>query len=117
SGFYHRRARLPETGAEYPIEVAILKDQVSITIDTSGSSLFKRGYRTEKGGAPIKENMAAALVTLTNWWPDMPFYDPTCGSGTIPIEAALIGLNIAPGLQRSFVSEDWNIFKDDEWNK
>lgn len=117
SSFYHRRARLPETGAEYPIEVAILKDQVSITIDTSGSSLFKRGYRTEKGGAPIKENMAAALVTLTNWWPDMPFYDPTCGSGTIPIEAALIGLNIAPGLQRSFVSEDWNIFKDDEWNK
>lgn len=117
SGFYHRRARLPETGAEYPIEVAILKDQVSITIDTSGSSLFKRGYRTEKGGAPIKENMAAALVTLTNWWPDMPFYDPTCGSGTIPIEAALIGLNIAPGLNRNFVSEDWNIFKDDEWNK
>lgn len=117
SSFYHRRARLPETGAEYPIEVAILKDQVSITIDTSGSSLFKRGYRTEKGGAPIKENMAAALVTLTNWWPDMPFYDPTCGSGTIPIEAALIGLNIAPGLNRNFVSEDWNIFKDDEWNK
>lgn len=117
SSFYHRRARLPETGAEYPIEVAILKDQVSITVDTSGSSLFKRGYRTEKGGAPMKENMAASLVKLTNWTPDKPFYDPTCGSGTIVIEAALIGLNIAPGVQRGFISEDWSIFEEKEWDK
>ncbi|MDE1547877.1 THUMP domain-containing class I SAM-dependent RNA methyltransferase [Jeotgalibaca caeni] len=117
SSFYHRRARLPETGATYPIEVAILKDQVSITVDTSGYSLFKRGYRTEKGGAPIKENMAAAMVLLTNWSPDKPFYDPTCGSGTIPIEAALIGLNIAPGLERDFAAEDWSIFEADEWDK
>ncbi|MGP6146326.1 THUMP domain-containing class I SAM-dependent RNA methyltransferase [Jeotgalibaca sp. A122] len=115
SNFYSRRARLPETGAEYPIEVSILKDEVSLTVDTSGSSLFKRGYRTEKGGAPIKENMAASLIKLTSWFPDKPFYDPTCGSGTIPIEAALIGLNIAPGLQRSFVSEDWSIFPEGEW--
>lgn len=115
SDVYSRRARLPESGAEYPIEVSILKDEVSLTIDTSGSSLFKRGYRTEKGGAPIKENMAASLIKLTSWFPDKPFYDPTCGSGTIPIEAALIGLNIAPGLQRSFISEDWNIFAADEW--
>lgn len=117
STFYSRRARLPESGATYPIEVAILKDEVTLTIDTSGSSLFKRGYRTEKGGAPIKENMAASLVKLTNWWPDKPFYDPTCGSGTIPIEAAMIGLNIAPGLNRSFVSEDWNIFEAGEWDQ
>ena len=115
SDVYSRRARLSESGAEYPIEVSILKDEVSLTIDTSGSSLFKRGYRTEKGGAPIKENMAASLIKLTSWFPDKPFYDPTCGSGTIPIEAALIGLNIAPGLQRSFISEDWNIFAADEW--
>ena len=115
SDVYSRRARLPESGAEYPIEVSILKDEVSLTIDTSGSSLFKRGYRTEKGGAPIKENMAASLIKLTSWFPEKPFYDPTCGSGTIPIEAALIGLNIAPGLQRSFISEDWNIFAADEW--
>ena len=117
SSFYHRRTRLPETGALYPIEVAILKDKVTLTIDTSGSSLFKRGYRSEKGGAPIKENMAAALVKLTTWRPDKPFYDPTCGSGTIPIEAALMGLNIAPGLQRSFVSEDWNIFEQNMWSE
>lgn len=115
SSFYHRRTRLPETGALYPIEVAILKDTVTLTIDTSGSSLFKRGYRSEKGGAPIKENMAAALVKLTTWRPDKPFYDPTCGSGTIPIEAALMGLNIAPGLQRSFAAEDWNIFGENMW--
>ena len=88
-----------------------------LTIDTSGSSLFKRGYRSEKGGAPLKENMAAALVMLTNWFPDRPFYDPTCGSGTIPIEAALIGLNIAPGLKRSFPSEEWNIFEEGMWDR
>lgn len=117
SSFYHRRTRLPETGAQYPIEVAILKDMVTITIDTSGSSLFKRGYRSEKGGAPIKENMAASLIKLTTWRPNKPFYDPTCGSGTIPIEAALMGLNIAPGLQRSFVSEDWNIFPENMWTE
>ena len=110
SAAYARRTHLPETGALYPIEVSILKDVVTLTIDTSGTSLFKRGYRTEKGGAPLKENMAAALVMLTNWFPDKPFYDPCCGSGTIPIEAALIGLNIAPGLNRSFVAEKWTFF-------
>ena len=110
SAAYARKTHLPETGALYPIEVSILKDVVTLTIDTSGTSLFKRGYRTEKGGAPLKENMAAALVMLTNWFPDKPFYDPCCGSGTIPIEAALIGLNIAPGLNRSFVAEKWTFF-------
>ncbi|WP_156295278.1 THUMP domain-containing class I SAM-dependent RNA methyltransferase [Jeotgalibaca dankookensis] len=117
STFYSRRARLPESGSEYPIEVSILKDVVTLTVDTTGSSLFKRGYRTEKGGAPIKENMAASLIQLTSWFPDKPFYDPTCGSGTIPIEAALIGLNIAPGIQRSFISEGWNIFPEGQWKK
>ena len=110
SAAYARRTHLPETGALYPIEVSILKDVVTLTIDTSGTSLFKRGYRTEKGGAPLKENMAAALVMLTNWYSDKPFYDPCCGSGTIPIEAALIGLNIAPGLNRSFAAEKWTFF-------
>ena len=108
STVYHRRTKLPETGALYPIEVAINKDKVLITLDTTGSSLFKRGYRVNKGGAPLKENMAAALDLLARWYPEMPFVDPVCGSGTIPIEAALIGCNIAPGLKRNFAFEDWD---------
>ncbi|MGT2846580.1 THUMP domain-containing class I SAM-dependent RNA methyltransferase [Streptococcus massiliensis] len=99
---------LQENGAEFKIEVSILKDQATVMIDTTGSSLFKRGYRTEKGGAPIKENMAAAILLLSNWYPDKPLIDPTCGSGTFCIEAAMIGLNIAPGLQRHFSFEEWN---------
>lgn len=107
SEVYHRRTRLPETGALYSLEVAINKDQVMLTLDTTGDSLFKRGYRRNKGGAPLKENMAAALVLLAHWFTDNPFVDPVCGSGTIPIEAALIGHNIAPGINRSFVCEQW----------
>lgn len=107
SQVYHRRTRLPETGATYPLEVAIAKDHVLLTLDTSGSGLFKRGYRQAKGGAPLKENLAAALVSLAHWFPDNPFVDPVCGSGTIPIEAALIGYNIAPGLNREFAAERW----------
>lgn len=98
---------LPESGPVFSIEVSILKDRVTILLDTSGDSLFKRGYRTDKGGAPLKENMAAALVNLSNWFPDKPLLDPTCGSGTIVIEAALKALNIAPGLRRSFAFEAW----------
>ena len=106
---YHRPEGVPlqEIGAEYKIEVSILKDQATIMIDTTGSSLFKRGYRVDKGGAPIKENMAAAILELSNWYPDKPLVDPTCGSGTFCIEAALIGKNIAPGLKRSFAFEQW----------
>ncbi|MBM6613742.1 class I SAM-dependent RNA methyltransferase [Desemzia sp. RIT804] len=115
SDVYHRSSRLPETGALFPLEVALLKDKVTITLDTTGSSLFKRGYRTEKGGAPLKENMAAALILLTTWRKDKPFLDPMCGSGTIPIEAALIGHNIAPGFNRSFVSEGWDWFDESVW--
>ncbi|KRL64694.1 THUMP domain-containing class I SAM-dependent RNA methyltransferase [Lentilactobacillus diolivorans] len=107
SAAYHRHTRLPETGAKFPLEVAINKDHVMLTLDTTGSSLFKRGYRVEKGAAPLKENMAAALVMLTSWYPDMPFIDPFCGSGTIPIEAAMIGRNIAPGFNRDFICEKW----------
>lgn len=114
---YHRRGMLPESGAKFPIEVAIRKDKVMLTIDTTGPSLFKRGYRTEKGGAPLKENMAAALVMLTTWNKDRPFVDPTCGSGTIPIEAALIGHNIAPGFNRSFICEEWDWMPEVMWEK
>lgn len=114
---YHRRGFLPESGALYPIEVAIRKDKVLITLDTSGSSLFKRGYRLAKGDAPLKENMAAALVGFTNWTAQKPFADPFCGSGTIPIEAALLGLNIAPGLNRHFASQDWLFLPQDLWQK
>ncbi|MBS9339086.1 class I SAM-dependent RNA methyltransferase [Fructobacillus sp. M2-14] len=106
---YHVRTRLPENGFFAQLEVMINKDQVMLTLDTTGPSLFKRGYRVEKGPAPLKENFAAALILLTNWKKDMPFVDPTCGSGTLPIEAALIGRNLAPGLTRSFDIEkmDW----------
>ena len=110
SAVYHRTTRLPETGATYPLEVSILKDIATLTLDTTGSSLFKRGYRIAKGEAPLKENFAVALIMLTNWHPDMPFVDPTTGSGTIAIEAALIGHNIAPGLQRQFTFENFGFF-------
>ncbi|MGY3778158.1 THUMP domain-containing class I SAM-dependent RNA methyltransferase [Isobaculum melis] len=117
SDVYHRHTRLPETGALYQLEVALLKDEVTITLDTTGSSLFKRGYRIDKGGAPLKENMAAALVALTTWRPDRPFYDPVCGSGTIPIEAALIGHRIAPGFNRTFACEEWDWFEPEIWDE
>ncbi|HER1650733.1 TPA: class I SAM-dependent RNA methyltransferase [Streptococcus pyogenes] len=107
---FHRPEGVPlqEVGSTFNIEVSILKDQATIMIDTTGSSLFKRGYRVQKGGAPIKENMAAAILALSNWIPDKPLVDPTCGSGTFCIEAALIGMNIAPGFNRSFAFEEWS---------
>ncbi|MEQ9764166.1 class I SAM-dependent RNA methyltransferase [Streptococcus sp. ZJ151] len=107
---YHRPEGVPliENGPEYKIEVSLLKDVATVMIDTTGSSLFKRGYRVEKGGAPIKENMAAAILMLSNWYPDKPLIDPTCGSGTFCIEAAMIGMNIAPGFNREFAFEDWS---------
>ncbi len=107
---YHRPEGIPlqESGAEFRIEVSILKDKATVMIDTTGASLFKRSYRVEKGGAPIKENMVAAIIELSNWYPDKPFIDPTCGSGTFCIEAAMIGMNIAPGFNRDFAFEEWN---------
>ena len=117
--YYHRPASVPlaETGALYKLEVALLKDHVMVTLDTTGPSLFKRGYRLEKGGAPLKENMAAALVQLTNWRKDRPLVDPVCGSGTICIEAALIGHNIAPGFNRDFACEAWDWFPKEVFEK
>ncbi len=104
-----------ETGPIYKIEVALLKDRATLTLDTSGSGLHKRGYRDWIGTAPLKETMAAALIMLAKWTPDRPLHDPFCGSGTIPIEAALIGKNIAPGMNREFVSEQWEIIPKEIW--
>ncbi|MBC1435835.1 class I SAM-dependent RNA methyltransferase [Listeria rocourtiae] len=114
---YRRQGRLMESGALFKLEVSILKDEVTITLDTSGAGLHKRGYRVGQGGAPLKETMAAALVLLTSWHPDRPFYDPVCGSGTIPIEAAWIGRNIAPGLRRDFVCETWDWMSANIWKE
>ncbi|MDF2535767.1 MAG: class SAM-dependent methyltransferase [Bacillales bacterium] len=113
----NKEGMLPETGGLYKIEVALLKDVVSLTIDTSGAGLHKRGFRVEQGEAPLKETLAAALVKITKWSPSRPFVDPFCGSGTIAIEAAMIGQNIAPGFNRDFVSETWNWFSPEIWEK
>jgi putative N6-adenine-specific DNA methylase len=114
---YKQVSWFTENGPLFKIEVSILKDIATITIDTSGAGLHKRGYRIDQGEAPLKETMAAALIMLTNWYPDKPFIDPFCGSGTIPIEAALIGQNIAPGFNREFVSEGWNWFDAKIWDE
>lgn len=106
-----------ETGAKYTVQVALLKDIATLTIDTSGVGLHKRGYRKEAMEAPLKETLAAALVQLSFWSHDRVLLDPFCGSGTIPIEAAMIGRNIAPGLNRKFASEDWDIIPNDSWKK
>jgi 23S rRNA (guanine2445-N2)-methyltransferase / 23S rRNA (guanine2069-N7)-methyltransferase len=103
----HRVAELPESGPSYQIEVALLNDEATLTVDTTGPSLHKRGYRQRGGLAPLKETLAAALVQLSFWAPDRPLIDPFCGIGTIPIEAALLGRNMAPGLRRTFSSESW----------
>ena len=106
-----------EQGPLYKIEVALLKDVATLTIDTSGAGLHKRGYRELIGTAPLKETMAAALIMLSRWKPDRVFMDPFCGSGTIPIEAALIGQNIAPGMNREFVSESWPVIPKTAWRE
>ena len=114
---YGRASRMPETGALYKVEISLLKNNATLTIDTSGAGLHKRGYRIGQGDAPLKETMAAALILLTNWHPDEPLIDPFCGSGTIPIEAALIGQNIAPGFNREFASEEWHLIRPKLWEK
>ncbi|OYW17428.1 MAG: hypothetical protein B7Z55_12540 [Planctomycetales bacterium 12-60-4] len=103
----YQRHWFQESGVEYPIEISILRDLATLTIDTSGDGLHKRGYRRVGGIAPLRETTAAGLVLLSYWNPDRPFIDPFCGSGTIAIEAALIGRNRAPGIDRSFLSEQW----------
>lgn len=113
----HRVQNLPETGAEFQVEVSLLNDQVCLTLDTSGIGLHKRGYRPRSSLAPIKETLAAALIQLSYWRPDRPLLDPFCGSGTIPIEAALIGLNLAPGLNRAFAAEAWPAIPAKLWRE
>ncbi len=106
-----------KTGAKYTIEVALLKDVATLTIDTSGDGLHKRGYRERQGEAPIKETLAAAMILLSFWNKERVLFDPFCGSGTIPIEAAMIGRNMAPGLDRKFASEEWPRIKKEYWNE
>lgn len=103
----YKKEWFEENGPTYKIEVSLLKDTATLTIDTSGPGLHKRGYRQIAGEAPLKETLAAALVLLSKWEPSRVLADPFCGSGTIAIEAALIGKNIAPGINRSFISEEW----------
>ena len=106
----------PETGAEYPIRVSFMKDEATICLDTTGLSLHKRGYRTMVSKAPIKETLAAALILLTPWKKDRILVDPFCGSGTFPIEAAMIAADMAPGMNRSFTAENWtNILGRKYW--
>lgn len=107
-----------ESGNSYPIRVTILKDEVTVCIDTSGESLHKRGYRRLTSKAPITETLAAALIMLTPWNKDRILVDPFCGSGTIPIEAAMIGAKIAPGMNRSFLAESWKeIYPESHWTR
>ena len=100
----------PETGAEYPIRISFMKDEAVVCLDTTGLSLHKRGYRTMVSKAPIKETLAAALLMLTPWHKDRILVAPFCGSGTFPIEAAVMAANIAPGMNRSFTAEKWTNF-------
>lgn len=96
-----------EDGADFPIRVFLLKDEVTVGLDSTGESLHKRGYRRLTAKAPIAENLAAALILLTPWNRERILVDPFCGSGTIPIEAAMMAANMAPGMNRSFTAEDW----------
>lgn len=105
-----------ETGASYPLRVFLMKDEVTIGLDTTGDSLHKRGYRKLTAKAPIAENLAAALIMLTPWRGDRILVDPFCGSGTFPIEAAMMAANMAPGMNRSFLAENWkNMIPKKEW--
>ncbi len=106
---------LPETGGRYQIQFAIIKDQASLYLDTSGEGLYKRGYRAQNMGAPLRETLAAALVILSRYRGKDPFCDPFCGSGTIPIEAALIAKNRAPGLDRRFAAQRWKPVDSKLW--
>ncbi len=103
----YRTQWFKEDGPLYRVEVSLLKDRATLTIDTSGPGLHRRGYRDGGSEAPLRENLAAAMILLSRWEPGTSLVDPFCGSGTIPIEAAMIGQNIAPGMERNFVAEKW----------
>lgn len=111
----YKREQFEETGARYRILVALHKDVATLTLDTTGIGLHKRGYRKLTAPAPLKETMAAALVTLSRWHPDRYLIDPFCGSGTIPIEAGLMARNMAPGLNRDFDASDWRVIPKSVW--
>lgn len=106
---------LPETGDRYQIQFALIKDTAAVYLDTSGDGLYKRGYRAHNNGAPLRETLAAAMVLLSRYRGRDPFCDPFCGSGTIPIEAALIAKNRAPGLNRSFAAQKWSWLPSGLW--
>ena len=106
---------LPESGSRYQIQFAMVKDTASLYLDTSGEGLYKRGYRAQNMGAPLRETLAAALVLLSRYRGKDPFCDPFCGSGTIPIEAALIAKNRAPGLDRRFAAQRWKAMDPALW--
>jgi 23S rRNA (guanine2445-N2)-methyltransferase / 23S rRNA (guanine2069-N7)-methyltransferase len=112
----HGATELSEAGAEFKVDVALLKDTAVLTLDTTGRSLHRRGYRTHISRAPLKETLAAAMVLLSYWRAGRPLLDPFCGSGTIPIEAARIGRNLAPGRDRDFACEAWPQFSTDLWH-
>ena len=112
----HGVAELPEDGHPVPVEVALADDVAILTVDTTGPGLNRRGYRPIAGKAPLKETLAAALVMLSFWKPERQLLDPFCGTGTIPIEAALIGRNLAPGLQRHFAAERWPAVLPRAWS-
>jgi len=111
----HKLEWFPKTGPKYSIEISLLKDVATLTLDTSGPGLHKRGYRKLAAEAPIKETLAAAMILLARWHPERPFMDPMCGSGTIPLEAALIAHNMAPGLHRTFDAEKWERVGKELW--
>lgn len=113
----HHREELPETGNRYAIEVVLLDDEATLYLDTTGVGLHKRGYRTLVAEAQLRETLAAAIVQLSVWRPGRPLIDPFCGTGTIPIEAALIGRNIAPGLKRQFAAEKWPALEPRLWQQ
>ncbi|MGA2640155.1 MAG: class I SAM-dependent RNA methyltransferase [Spirochaetia bacterium] len=108
---------MPETGPRYDVQLSLHKDRATVSLDTTGPGLHKRGYRRHTGEAPLRENLAAALVLLSRWNSSRSFADPVCGSGTIAIEAALLAANIAPGMFRRFAAEDWPLFPAGLWKE
>jgi len=113
----YKKSWFEESGAVYKIKFSLMKDNVILMIDTSGEGLHKRGYRAISNEAPLRETLASAMILLSFWKPERPFLDPFCGSGTIPIEAAMIGLNMAPGLKRHFISENWDRIPANLWKR
>lgn len=111
----YRKTWFEESGPEFDIHIELMKDTARLLLDTSGSGLHRRGYRPAIGLAPLRETLAAALLMLSKWKPEIPLFDPFCGSGTIPIEAALLARRQAPGLKRAFSAEQWPLIPSELW--